>query len=92
MNNNVEDVQKKVVEVEIEKGINFAVNELEQKLIKDISESRMPISIIRLALNNLINDIKEVEKKQVIQERQSYLDELNKKRSEGGKELCQKEK
>lgn len=65
----------------INKGPNLTIIELKTKLIETVNESKMPVSVVSLVLENLLNDIRNQEK--VIVEKE--LEEFNKSnQNEGG--------
>lgn len=84
--NVVAQQEKAVVEEQkvIEKGINFAIKELEQRISKDVAESGIPISVVRLTLENILTNIKNAEAFQVAKEQKEFFDNFNKIRNEGG--------
>lgn len=69
----------------IEKGINFAINEFEQKMNEDISESGLPISILRLVFEKIVANLKNAETFQVAQEKKNFIDAFKNVSDEGGK-------
>lgn len=65
----------------VNKGINFAINELEIKIANDINYSQLPLSVVRLILGNILEKIKNAEKVEVQKESQAFLNSVQKSKN-----------
>lgn len=62
----------------IEKGINFASNEFKMKLVEDINNTDLPITIISSILNDLSIQIENLAIQQIQKEKLEYEEKVNK--------------
>jgi hypothetical protein len=56
----------------MEKGINLQIQELRNKIATDIGESHIPVSIVRMVMESLLNEIIIGEQQQIMQEKKTW--------------------
>jgi hypothetical protein len=59
-------------ELKMEKGVNLQIQELRNKVATDIGESHIPVSIVRMVMESLLNEIIIGEQQQIMQEKKAW--------------------
>jgi len=59
------------------KGINLALSEFESNITNVINQSNLPICVVRLVLEKLLNEVSRLEDKSIAEEVEAFTKEVD---------------